>query len=302
LPEDDPLKPLHTAVNCYLATIQSVAETLARACPAVGGPYRHRISRLRTRLAFDANPQAMEASRAVVEAEMAEFADRTAMYVARHGVELRRGLAGLEEIVRTLAQRQDFYGARLRQFATQMQAAEYPADPEHLAEVVGLQAAGLLSCVESMTHESQSLALRMREELEQVERRLSEAEITDPITGLMNRREMERRIAEYPAGGEGPVLLLFVFSERLPDEVARQAGTRLTAQFRHNDLIARWTDRQFLVLFMGSRETACSRSGQIVPWIAGSYSLDRGGTIDLAVEVRMVDAAVLAEPEMLVAR
>jgi GGDEF domain-containing protein len=141
----------------------------------------------------------------------------------------------------------------------------------------------------------------MRDELEQVERRLSEAEITDPVTGLMNRREMERCIAEFSSGGTSPVLLLFVFSAKLPDEVARQAGDRLTAQFRHNDLIARWNDHQFVVLFQGTRETACARSGQIVPWIGGQYVLEGGGALEVAVDVRMVDVATLSETEMLVA-
>ena len=257
-----------------------------------------RLSRLRSRLAFDANPAAMEDSRNVVEAELAEYAHRTALYVDRHRLELRRGLDGLAELVRTLTHRQDFYGARLRQFVAQMETAAYPSDPEPLAELLALQSAGLLSFVESMTHESQSLAARMREELVQVERRLSEAEITDPITGLMNRRELERRI-KIASEASLPTLLLFVFSSDLPDEVARQAGARLTAQFRHNDLIARWTAREFVVLFQGSPEIACARSRQIVQWIAGTYSLDAGGTLDLAVESRLVEADALADPETL---
>jgi GGDEF domain-containing protein len=263
----------------------------------VGSPYRHRLGRLRQRLAFDANPNAMKESRMVVDAELAEYGHRAALYVDRHGVELRRGLAGLEEIVRTLAQRQDFYGARLRQFAAQMETTPYPTDPDHMAEVVALQATGLLSVVESMSHESQSLAVRMREELQQVERRLAEAEITDPITGLMNRREWERRLAEVISEEQVPTLLLFDFSCQLPDEVARQVGVRMTAQFRHNDLIARWSEHQFVVLFQGSRETACERIGQIVQWIAGQYPLDAGGTLEIAVDVQLVDAAQLAEPD-----
>jgi hypothetical protein len=300
--EDEPLKALHTAVNCYLATLQRVADTLAQACPAVGGPYRHRLSRLGSRLAFDTNPVAMEESRRVAEVELAEYAHRTALYVERHRAELRRGLAGIEQIVRALAQRQDFYGARLRQFAAQLETASYPPAPEDLAELVGVQAAGLLSCVESMTNESGSLAARMREELAQVECRLSEAEVTDPVTGLMNKRELERRIEASLPKQSAPTLVLFVFSCDLPDEVAREAGERLTAQFRHNDLIARWNECEFLVFFQGSREIARARSGQIVPWISGQYVLNGGGMLDLAVEARLVDVAALAEPEVLETR
>src|SRR5580698_6641957 len=120
--QDDPLKVLHTAVNCYLTTLQTVADGLAQACPPMGGPYRHRLSRLRTRLAFDANPEALEESCAIVETEVQEYAMKTAAFVGRHGVELGRGVDGLEEVVQTISRRQDFYASRLRQFAKQMEA------------------------------------------------------------------------------------------------------------------------------------------------------------------------------------
>jgi hypothetical protein len=292
--QDDPLKVLHIAVNCYLSTLQTVADSLAQACPAMGGPYRHRLSRLRTRLAFDANPEALEESCAIVETEIKEYAQKTAAFVDRHGVELRRGVSGLEEIVQTLSLRQDFYGSRLRQFAKQMEATAYPTEPEHLAEVVALQAAGLLSCIESMNQESQSLLERMRDEMAQVNRRMAEVEITDPVTGLMNRLEMERRIA----ASDAPTLLLFDLFCDLPDEIAQQVGARLASQFRYNDLISFWTAHQFLVMFQGSSETARWRSEQILPWIAGRYLLRSGATQEVAAEARLVSPEEIAELEI----
>ena len=60
------------------------------------------------------------------------------------------------------------------------------------------------ACVENMGHESQSLLAQMRGKLAAVEQRLSEFEITDPVTGLTNRREMERRIRAASAGRRRP--------------------------------------------------------------------------------------------------
>jgi GGDEF domain-containing protein len=296
--QEDPLRVLHIAVNCYLSTLQTVADSLAQACPAMGGPYRHRLSRLRTRLAFDANADALAESSSIVETEIKEYARKTAAYVERHGVELRRGVSGLEEIVQTLSLRQDFYGSRLRQFAKQMEATPYPTEPEHLSEVVELQVAGLLSCIESMSQESQTLLERMRDEMAQVNQRMAEVEITDPVTGLMNRREMERRIA---ACGEAPTLLLFDLFRNLPDEIAQQVGARLASQFRYNDLICRWTAHQFLVLFQGTSETARWRSEQILPWIAGRYLLHGGATLEVTAEARLVSPEEIAEPEIVAA-
>lgn len=292
---DDPhLHALHTAVNCYLSTLETVANTLGNACPEIGGLYRHRLSRLRTRLAFDSSPDALEESCDAVEMELVEYASKASAYVDQHGVQLRAAISVLEEIVRSLAQRQDFYGTRLRQFAGQMEAAEYPSDPEHLQDLVALQVAGLLSCVESMSHETQSLMARMHNELAAVEQRLKESEVTDPLTGLMSRREMERQIEVRKGLGNPPVLLHFQLSGEIADEIARQVGARLGSQFRHKDFISRWTENEFLVLFQGPVEVAQARSEQIVPWVSGRYVLDNGDTVQVDVEVKLLEAELVA--------
>src|SRR5712692_7616754 len=99
--DTEQLTALHSAVTCYLSTLLAVANCLKEACPEVGEPYRHRLSRLRSRLAFDANPEAIEEGRAAVESELKEYAARVAAYIDLHGIELRRACAGLEQIVRS---------------------------------------------------------------------------------------------------------------------------------------------------------------------------------------------------------
>jgi GGDEF domain-containing protein len=286
--EAEQLSALHTAVASYLSTLLAIADCVGTACPEVGGPYRHRLSRMRARLAFDTNSAAIVESNATVEKELAEFAGKSAHYIAQHGVELRRTLGALETIVKSLAQRQEFYGARLRQFAAQMETTAYPTEPEHLSEVVALQAAGLLGCVESMNNDTHSLVSRMREELAATTQRLEEAEVTDRLTGLINRKEMERQIAQRRAAGEEPVLVVFELSGDVSDEVSRQAGARLGSQFRYKDLVCRWDEYQFLVMFQGGLEIARTRTEQIVPWIAGRYPLDNGETVDIHVEAGIV--------------
>jgi GGDEF domain-containing protein len=294
MPDDLQVSTLHTAVNCYLSVLLSMAECLDTSCPVIGGLYHHRLSRLRSRLAFDASPEALDESCSAIDAELKEYAAKVAGYVERHGVELRNAVGALEDIVRSLTRRQDFYGTRLRQFAMQMEATSYPTDSEHLQEVVALQASGLLSCVESMSHEAQSLAARMHDELAAVEHRLKEAEVTDPLTGLMNRREMERQIEARKAAGAPPVLLRFQLSGEINDEVARQVGARLGSQFRHKDFVSRWTETDFLVLFQGPLEVARARAEQIVPWVSGRYLLDSGDSVLVGVEVGLAQGELVS--------
>ncbi len=291
---EDQATPLHTAVNCYLSSMLAMANCLSEACPEIGGLYRHRLTRLRSRLAFDSSPEAMEESARAMEAELKEYAAKASGWVRQHGIELKAAIVALEEIVRSLARRQDFYGARLRQFAAQMETTPYPTDAEHLQEVVALQASGLLSCVESMAHETYSLMTRMQNELAAVEQRLREAEVTDPLTGLMNRREMERQIERRKSSGDPFVLLQFQLSGEITDEVARQVAARLGSQFRHKDFVSRWTDSEFMVLFQGPVEVAQMRAEQIVPWIAGRYILDNGDSVQVGVDVRLTQPEFVA--------
>lgn len=292
---DDPhLQALHAAVNCYLSTVGAMADCAGDACPEIGGIYKHRLSRLRTRLAFDSSTEAMEESCAAIQEELKEYASRASSYIAQHRMELNAALVALQEIVKTLTHRQDFYGARLRQFAAQMEATTYPTEQEALQEVVALQVIGLLSCVESMTHETQSLLTRMHNELEAVEVRIKDAEVTDPLTGLMNRREMERQIESRRAAGTVPVLLHFQLTGEVNDEVMKQVAARLGSHFRHKDFIARWTNTEFLVLFQGPPEIAQVRVEQIVPWISGRYLLDSGESVQVGVEARLAQAEMVA--------
>lgn len=290
--EETQANELHTAVHVYLSAFQAIGDCLAQTCPQIGGLYRHRLSRLRARLAFDSSAPALQESLVSVEAELSEYATKASGYVAQHGIELRSAIAALEEIVKTLVQRQDFYGARLRQFATQMEATAYPTEAVPLQEVIALQVAGLLSCVESMNHETQSLVARMQNELAAAENRLRDAEVTDSLTGLMNRREMERQINARVGAGEPVVLLQFDLSGDTGNEVVRQVAARLGSQFRYKDLVSRWSKNKFLVLFQGPADIAQSRAEQIVPWVAGRYLLDNGDTAQVSVEFH------LTQPEL----
>ena len=290
--EDGQVNAPQVALNCYLATLLATANALAQACPEVGGIYRHRLTRLRARVAFDSSPKALEESQAAVESEIKEYGAEASAYATNLTGELRSALGSLEELIHHLVQRQDFYASRLRNFAAQMEAAHYPGDPMAAQELMALQSAGLASCVDSMSHETQSLLARVREELTATEQRIKEAAMTDPLTGLMNRREMDRRIEAFQSLGAMPVMLHFRLIGEITEEVTAQVAARLASQFRHKDFIGRWTDTEFMVLFQGPAEVARARSERIVPWVAGQYVVDEGRMVEVGIEVALLEPAL----------
>jgi len=292
---DQPTSTAHATTNAYLATVAAMADCVGRACPEVGVPLRQRLHRLRSRLAFNTTPECLEKSATVIARELEEYASKASHFLYQQNTELRATSDSFETIVHRLAQRQEFYSARLRQFASQMQATNYPTDPAQLEEVVALQVAGLLSVVESLNNEARSLVAQMQNHLATSEERLADATITDPHTGLMNRLEMERLIDARRAEGIEPVLVHVALGRETTPEVTRQVAEKLVAQFRPSDRVSRWSPTEFLVLFDAPIEIAERRAPQVVAWIAGSYDLPGGAKEDVTVELGLLRAAELFE-------
>jgi GGDEF domain-containing protein len=294
--ERDTLAELSCAVACYLNAMAAAADCLEQACPNVGGPYRQRLHRLRARLAYDPTRALLEEGEETFEAELKDYASVAGGYLQQRSVELERGLLALSDIIEHMGQRQKFHSFRLRQIAAQGEstAASSPVeqgDPEQGAGAGDLQAAELRHCIESMERESAAVAGRLREAMAELDQRLAGTESTDPVTGLINRREIHRQIEAHTSHGSTFSLLRFEMRGAVSDQVMRQAAANLSTRFRHRDRVARWSEREFAVLFLGDAGLAERRAAQVVPSLTGRYELDNGETVAITAHVSLLQPA-----------
>jgi diguanylate cyclase (GGDEF)-like protein len=100
------------------------------------------------------------------------------------------------------------------------------------------------------------------EERKKAERALFAAAMTDPLTGLPNRRAMERQLVTHVARagrGGGPFTILLCDVDRfksvndayghdIGDHLLRQAAETLQASVRAGDMVCRWGGEEFLIL------------------------------------------------------
>jgi GGDEF domain-containing protein len=282
LPAPDAQSPeLHSMVHSYLATLLALSDALEAACPPVGGPHQQRIGRLRTRLSFDSNKAAIEASSNLVRSELQDFAAKSLQYVTVTTGEWKQAAEEIRTLGAGLIKRQRFYANRMRELAEKLDDKSAPL---------------LTTCAESMDNEAQSMLSRMQVLLAGVETRLAEIEVVDHSTGLMNRRELERRIELQRAAGEHSVPLLFKVEFDGPpnaDPVLRQIAARLTAQLRPEDLIGRWSEMAFLVLFQAAEGIAERRAPQVAERLNGSYPVADGGSVTVRASVSVLDRELI---------
>lgn len=115
----------------------------------------------------------------------------------------------------------------------------------------------------------------------------AEAEASlDPLTSLVNRRELERLIRDRIARGTVFSILLFDinslrvvnerFGQEAGDQVLRQFGARLVAKVRPRDIVGRWGGDDFAVIFDCASAGANARAQQI-QWVSGRYHVSVNG-------------------------
>lgn len=120
-------------------------------------------------------------------------------------------------------------------------------------------------------------------DLEQVELLAS----LDPLTGVANRRDLDRELdARIGAGQEFCVLLFDVngfktindrYGHLYGDQVLKQVAARLASQVRVRDYVCRWGGDEFLAILACDLAIASSRSRQIAERLNGSYHIAAEG-------------------------
>jgi len=98
---------------------------------------------------------------------------------------------------------------------------------------------------------------RLRSELD----RSLEMAVTDPLTGLRNRRYVRRHLEGVLRGGEAAVLIVDLdrfkpindtYGHNVGDMALREVASRLRANLRAADVVARWGGEEFLIVLAGA--------------------------------------------------
>ena len=208
-------------------------------------------------------------------------------------VRIRRRLA-YDSSARTLLETRESIETTLSAYADQARAC-YDLRSKDLERILEI-----LSRIEEAAADKKELLEPL---LEEVRKRLMagrETSIVDALTGLANRRELERQVNLRLAGGRQFCVLFFDiddfgrFNETLGresgDQVLRQFAERLLPQVRARDVAARWLADEFIVVMECGIEDARRRSLQMAQWLRGPYTVESEGD-QAKIEIR-VSAAV----------
>jgi len=127
----------------------------------------------------------------------------------------------------------------------------------------------------------------------------------DALTGLVNRRELERQVKLRIASGKQFCVLFFdiddftLFNETLGreagDQVLKQVAERLNTGIRARDLACHWLADEFIVIVECDMDNARRRCAHLAQWLRGPYTIEEEGR-PATLEIRLSGAATECGP------
>jgi len=281
-PERQPQSESDAALDCYLASILDIAETVAGLCGEIGASCHDQLVRLRGRVAYRSSVQTLEESRTALHSELIDFSNKARQYNNVLAEDVAKALALLAQSESAVAVRNEKYIERLARFVEQMEQVARSGDRALAAG----QAVELRGFVESMEQDGRDANAHLQAKLAEFQDKLREVEFLasiDPLTGVPNRREFDRQLAARVAANREFCILLFDLNtfQRVNydhghlcgDEILKQLGNRLSNQVRPRDFVCRWGGDEFVVILECSIANAEVRAEEIARLLSGAYKV-----------------------------
>lgn len=277
---------LASTLSSYRAALAAVSEAGAKACPPAGEDLKASLLRLQERLQAEASPRLVAETEQGLEETLRSWSDRAAQYHLDKTHEVKQLLVLLAAAAGQVGERDERYGTQFKQVTHNLQSAAKLHDLSAIRKSLDKSVAEIQSCIANMTKDGQDAVAQLRSQLATYEARLEEVEqlaSVDQLTGLANRRKIERSLAVRISQSQ-PFSIIYVdlngFKEindtmghLAGDDLLKQFAGELKAAFRPTDLVGRWGGDEFLVMIEGAFHQAQASTERINKWVNGEYTL-----------------------------
>jgi len=264
--EDDAGHLLRTTLNSYNAALTTAGEAAAKVCPASGEDLQSALQNLSAALASPISELEVGRITHAVQDALKSWAESTFRLFQRSTEEMQDVLLMAGMAAEQVGDRDKRYTKRFTEFTERLQSTSKLSDVTAIRQSLGQHTADLKSYVAQMVKDSYEVIAQLRVQIASYESKLEEMEhiaSEDPLTGLSNRRKVERQIeTRIRAANVFSVISLDLngfkkltdtYGHLAGDDLLKQFATELRTVFRAHDLIGRTGGDEFIVLVDGVR-------------------------------------------------
>jgi diguanylate cyclase (GGDEF)-like protein len=286
--EDGPdLSDLVTVtMESYRSVLRAVGKSAVQACPAPGQDLEQALTGLAGTLSKDTMPKAVEQTQVQVEQELQKWGSLTAGHLKSKADEVKDLLMMLARTAESVGERDQRYSSQFTALTADLKAIANLDDLTQVRASLVRKAAELKSCVDQMAQDGRQSLAQLRTKVSTYETKLKEVEqlaAKDSLTGLANRRGVEKRLEWLVSRGEPFCIVVLDLNsfKRVNDEHGHAEGDDLLKKFseelarnvRTEDTVGRWGGDEFIIVLNRDLATAQTQVRRIQEWVFGDYEI-----------------------------
>lgn len=273
-------------VGCYSAVLLSFGRGAAQDGSSHGVELDQSLRRLERRVSTKPNGELVAQINKQVLAQVERWGESVAETSKAKTDEIKQLLAALGRTAESIGSRDQEYKETFNHLILGLEAAATLNDLTQIKTSLVLHMDELKSCVDQMVQDNQQLVSQLNAQVTAYERKLKSAEdiaFRDEVTGIANRRCIERQIAWNIRHNEKFCVLMFDLNEFKPvndryghsagDDLLKQFATELRNNTRAEDVVGRWGGDEFIVVMACGAKEAVTYIAHIKQWVVGKYSI-----------------------------
>jgi diguanylate cyclase (GGDEF)-like protein len=284
--EDNAEQLLRAALDSYHAALDTVGEAATQACPPAGEGLQEALLKLSAALTKPVSAMEVVGTTRAIQDELKSWAERASKVFQESTTEIQQILLMAGTAAQQVSDRDKRYTRRFTEFGERLQATSKLSDVVAIRQSLGQHTADLKGYVAQMVKDSETTIAHLHSQIATYESKLEEMEqlaLQDPLTGLSNRRKVERQIEARIRSAQvfsvisldlnGFKALNDTYGHLAGDDLLKQFARELRTVFRLHDVIGRVGGDEFIVLVDGDLSIANTSLERIRRWVNGSYAV-----------------------------
>ena len=276
---------LRSLTAAYRSALAAITRAASQTAPQLSPSLQKNLDALSLKLSVQS---VGEIDRRVVR-ELAEWGERSAGYFREKTAEVKEMLLLVTHTAQAAGEKDERYVSQLSAFSGRLKDIGTLDDLTRMRQSLSQSAQELKTCVDRMSEDGKAMVAKLQSEVATYQARLLEVEkqaCLDPLTGLDNRRGIERCVAERILQNRPFSIIVFdlnhfkqvndTHGHQAGDELLKQFASELRGRFRPVDTPGRWGGDEFLVVFDGGAEQAATACRKAAEWLFGNYRLQSG--------------------------